>query len=212
MMKQMIAIAALTVGFTAGSMTAAEARDNRMTVVGDSITARYNDNPGDPDRGWWSRLGAKHGMRVTTSAISGTGFINKGSACSHNNYLQRISEVAKSRPDVLIVEGGRNDFHKCGKRLSKKQIKRGVDKYFDSLDRIVKRNKIKRVYVVTIWGTNFSKHRPRVTKIVKARAAESGYPFKAITLGNSMTVDKTHPNTRGNVKIYRQMNRFIKNR
>jgi len=210
MMKRMILTAALTVGLFVGAMGTAEAKTDRMMVVGDSITARYNDKPGDPMRGWWSRLAAKQNMRVSTSAISGTGFINKGSGCSQRNYLQRINSIAKTRPKVLIIEGGRNDFHLCQDRMSKGEIDRGVARYFNKVNKIVKRYRIKKVYVVTVWGTKFSKDKTRVTAIVGKHAKRSGYPYKVITLGNSMTVDGTHPNRAGNVKMYRLMNNFVR--
>ena len=39
-----------------------------IVVVGDSITARYNDEPGDPDQGWWSVTGRRFDADVRTYA------------------------------------------------------------------------------------------------------------------------------------------------
>ena len=46
-----------------------------VAVIGDSITARYHDQPGDARPGWWSVVGRNYRVHVTTSAPSGSGFV-----------------------------------------------------------------------------------------------------------------------------------------
>lgn len=210
MMKRMIAALFLTTGLVAGSMTTAEAKSrDTLTVMGDSISAWYNDTPGDSMQAWWSMLGRRESMKTNVSAIGGTGMINKGPGCTKTTYGQRMRDIRKST-DILIVEGGRNDFHLCGNVLTKREIKAGVARYFKSLNKTVRKYKIKNVKVVTIWGHNLKNQRDRVAPFVKRYAERYGYDFKLVNLKRSETTDGTHPNRKGSVKIYKKVRPMLK--
>src|SRR5215212_4779994 len=81
-----------------------------IVVVGDSITARYNDEPGSADQGWWSVTGHHFHATVTRYAQSGSGYLRPGHACTGNTFIDRPEAYAGPAPSLLIVEGGRNDW------------------------------------------------------------------------------------------------------
>jgi len=207
-MKRIITALALTTGLVLGMAGPADAaKRDTLTVMGDSISAWYNDKPGDASQAWWSMLARNERMNANVSAIGGTGMINKGPGCGYSTYSQRMKDIKKST-DTLYIEGGRNDFHLCGDVLTKRQIKSGIAKYFKSLDKTVKKYRIKDVKVVTIWGSKFKNHRDRVVPFVKRYAERYGYDFKLINLKRSETTDGTHPNRRGSVKIYKNVRKM----
>ncbi len=84
-----------------------------IVVVGDSITARYNDEPGDADQGWWSITGDHFDAKVTRYAQSGSGYLRPGHVCTGNTFIDRPDAYAGDAPSLLIVEGGRNDWATC---------------------------------------------------------------------------------------------------
>jgi len=215
MMKRMIVTAALATAMLFGAMSApASAKDGpNLHVVGDSITAWYNDAKGHPMRGWWSMLAERKGMAATTSAIGGTGFLRpcNGAGQRRTNFRERLGAVRRANADVLIVEGGRNDWRACnGKRYSDKQIRQGVNRYFKSLRTVVRQERISKVYVTTVWGSRDHRNRDRIAPVVKRYAERYGFKFKQINLTRSQTLDGTHPNERGNRKIAKIMRKIVK--
>ncbi len=81
-----------------------------IVVVGDSITARYNDKPGDAMQGWWSIVGRHYDAKVTTYAQSGSGYLRPGQLCTGNRFIDRQQAFTGEAPSLFIIEGGRNDW------------------------------------------------------------------------------------------------------
>src|SRR4051794_41117924 len=76
-----------------------------IIVVGDSITARYNDSPGDDQQAWWSFVGRRFNADVTTYAQSGSGYLRPGRRCTGNRFIDRTEAYSGAAPSLLIVEG-----------------------------------------------------------------------------------------------------------
>ncbi len=68
-----------------------------IVVVGDSITARYNDQPGDAMQGWWSIVGRHYDAQVTTYAQSGSGYLRPGRMCTGDRFIDRQSAFTTPR-------------------------------------------------------------------------------------------------------------------
>jgi len=194
-----------------------------VLFIGDSITARYDDKVGDPQRGWWSIVAAKMGMRPVTSAESGSGMLAAGGgaqygvpsrgACRGTTFGERLGDVAAAHPTVIVVEGGRNDFKRCvgGKtvtKLDKKRTEAAVKAYLAQLKTAAARAGVpaRNVYVLSPWGTAYPSERAVVRPLVKKYALAEGFHWIATSyLADRWTVDRTHPNTAGNVELARRV-------
>jgi acyl-CoA thioesterase I len=91
--------------------TASEARrtevmgtGTRIAVIGDS----YAQGTGlaDPADSWPSRLPG----RVVVDGFSGSGFSAAASPCQGVAYALRVARALTTDPDLVVVEGGLNDF------------------------------------------------------------------------------------------------------
>jgi len=227
-MRRLIAPAllasALVVGATVAPAEAREAYPVRTTdrgahapvigVQGDSISEVYNDRRGDAMRAWWSILGEKKRATVKVDAIGGSGFGIRGKTCTQPSFRERLGRVRKMRADVLVVEGGRNDANGCkaGVRgwATKREQRDRIRLYFRDLRRTVKASKIKRVYVVTVWGPKDRDRRDTVVRFTKRYAERAGFRFKLVKLRQSETYDGVHPNYRGSVKIAKRLLPIVK--
>lgn len=67
-----------------------------IAVIGDSISARYNDEPGDAKQGWWSVVGRHYKIGVENFSQSGSGFARPGLRCSGNRFGNRLAAIAKT--------------------------------------------------------------------------------------------------------------------
>lgn len=76
----------------------------RVEVVGDSYSVGLGLR--DPERSWPSRLPG----RVHVFGFSGSGFSVHASACRHAEYAARAARALGPAGDLVVVEGGLNDF------------------------------------------------------------------------------------------------------
>jgi lysophospholipase L1-like esterase len=178
-----------------------------IVVVGDSITAEYNDDPGDPRQGWWSMVGRHFGAHVTTHAQSGSGYLRQGLECSGNRFIDRPEAFRNVAPSLFIVEGGRNDWSTCieGRHVeaTDQQVADAVNHYFDVLQANLPHSS--RIVVLgPPWGTFDQLGRRRVTAIVYAAAQRHGVQYVS-TMGTldrrDHVLDGVHPNRAGSTAL-----------
>ena len=174
-----------------------------IVVVGDSITAEYNDDEGDDHEGWWSMVGRHFGAHVTTHAQSGSGYLRQGLACSGDRFVDRPEAFRGTAPSLFIVEGGRNDWASCieGRHVEAPDadIARAVDDYLD----VLQANLPSSTRIIVLgppWGTLDQLGRQRVTGIVYAAAKARGLQYVS-TVGTidrrERVIDGIHPNQVG---------------
>jgi lysophospholipase L1-like esterase len=174
-----------------------------IVVVGDSITARYNDDPGSDEQGWWSFVGRHYGAHVTTYAQSGSGYLRQGLGCSGDRFIDRPDAFRRTAPSLFIVEGGRNDWSICleGQHVpsSDQQVAEAVDHYFDVIQRQLPHS-TRIVVLGPPWGPESPWDGKRVTSIVHAAAQRHDLEYVSTT-GTldrpDRVVDGVHPNRAG---------------
>ncbi|MRJ78212.1 hypothetical protein GEV29_16895 [Aeromicrobium sp. SMF47] len=185
-----------------------------IVVVGDSITARYNDSPGDERQGWWSIVGHRFGADVRTYAQSGSGYLRPGHRCEGNRFIDRTEVYAGAAPSILFVEGGRNDWARCADGMfvpsTDHEIDHAVGTYLDTVKTFVPATT--RVIVLgPPWGPLDARTGVRITGIVRAQAEAHGFEFisTAGALTASRVVDGVHPNRHGSAAIARRVIRAL---
>ncbi|MET0931266.1 MAG: SGNH/GDSL hydrolase family protein [Aeromicrobium sp.] len=185
-----------------------------IVVVGDSITARYNDTPGDPDQGWWSFTARRFGAEVRTYAQSGSGYLRPGHGCSGNRFVDRSPAFTGDAPSILLVEGGRNDWAKCVAGVfvpsTDAEVRHAVGTYLDVLQTYLPAET--RIIVLgPPWGPLDRSEGRRVSAIIEAEAAAHGIEF--ISTSGSLTTDRVvdgiHPNRDGSLAIARRVIRAL---
>ncbi len=77
----------------------------RVLVIGDSWSVGLG--LADPSRSWPAQLS---GDRVRVDGFSGSGYAATASPCAGASFAQRAREAARRPYDLVIVEGGLNDF------------------------------------------------------------------------------------------------------
>lgn len=77
-----------------------------VLVMGDSWSAGASADPG---LGYVDRLIARTGWNVTLDAVPGTGY-QSTMAASAQTYQQRASALPDIAPELVIIQGGLNDF------------------------------------------------------------------------------------------------------
>ncbi|GAA3528154.1 hypothetical protein GCM10022234_26750 [Aeromicrobium panaciterrae] len=177
-----------------------------IVVVGDSITARYNDKPGDAMQGWWSIVGRHYDATVTTYAQSGSGYLRPGRLCTGDRFIDRVQAFTSNAPSLFVIEGGRNDWADCvdGRFVTATDdaIAHAVDTYFTTLRTFLPRST--RIIVMgPPWGPVDRYDGTRVTRIIEAAAAQHGLEFIPTTgaLNDERVVDGIHPNRQGCIAI-----------
>lgn len=178
-----------------------------IVVVGDSITALYNDDAGHEDQGWWSMVGHRFDAEVRTFAQSGSGYQRPGRACQGNRFIDRAEALEGPAPSVFIVEGGRNDWATCREGsfvISTDQaVQDGVDTYLREV-RAALPSTTRIVVLSPPWGPMDPWQKRRITSIVHTSALRQGleYVSAADTLASpDRVVDGVHPNRAGNRAI-----------
>lgn len=174
-----------------------------IVVVGDSITAEYNDDAGDELEGWWSMVGRHFGAHVTTHAQTGSGYLRQGLACNGNRFLDRPEAFRDTAPSLFLVEGGRNDWASCIEghhvEASGPEIARAVDHYLDVLQANLPRT-TRIVVLGPPWGTLDQVSRRKLTAIVYRAARSHGVQYVS-TMGTldrrERLLDGVHPNRAG---------------
>ncbi|MCW2787200.1 MAG: hypothetical protein JWP74_3717 [Marmoricola sp.] len=76
----------------------------RISVIGDSYAAGFG--LADPGDSWPSRLPG----RVVVYGFSGSGFSRAASPCKNVSYDRRAHQALSSKPALVVVEGGLNDY------------------------------------------------------------------------------------------------------
>ena len=178
-----------------------------IVVVGDSITADYNDDDGDDMQGWWSMVGRHFGAHVTTHAQSGSGYLRQGHACGGDRFVDRHEAYRDTAPSLFIVEGGRNDWAACieGRHVeaADAMIADAVDHYLDVLEGSLP-GSTRIVVLGPPWGTLDQLGRNRITSIIRAAAASHGLQYVA-TVGTidrrERLLDGVHPNRAGSTAL-----------
>lgn len=185
-----------------------------IVVVGDSITARYNDDPGDPDQGWWSVAGRRFDADVRTYAQSGSGYLRPGHRCTGNRFIDRPDAFMGDAPSIVIVEGGRNDWATCvdGQFVTSTdaELRRAVSTYLDVLQTYLP-SSTRIVVLGPPWGPLDRAEGKRVTAIVRDEAAAHGLEFISTwgALTADRVVDGVHPNRDGSLAIARRVVRAL---
>jgi lysophospholipase L1-like esterase len=185
-----------------------------IVVVGDSITARYNDTPGDADQGWWSVTARRFDADVRTYAQSGSGYLRPGHRCTGDRFIDRPRAFTGDAPSILIVEGGRNDWARCVDGAfvpsTDAEVRHAVDTYLDVLQTYLPPTT--RIIVVgPPWGPLDRDEGRRVTAVIRSEAHAHGIQF--IATGGALTrdrvVDGVHPNRAGSLAIARRVIRAL---
>ena len=185
-----------------------------IVVVGDSITARYNDTPRDADQGWWSVVGRRFDADVRTYAQSGSGYLRPGHRCTGDRFVDRASAFTGEAPSILIVEGGRNDWARCVDGLfvpsTDAEVRHAVATYLDVLQTYLPPTT--RIIVVgPPWGPLDRAEGRRVTAIIADEARSHGLQFISTrgALTSDRVVDGVHPNRAGSLAIARRVVRAL---
>lgn len=174
-----------------------------IVVVGDSITARYDDDPGSERQGWWSFLGRHYDAPVRTYAQSGSGYQRPGRLCTGDTFRHRTAAFDGPAPSVFIVEGGRNDWATChqGRFVvsSDAAVERAVTQYLTMLrQRLPRTTRI--VVLGPPWGPRDPWQQRRITSIVHTAAQRQGLEYVSTrgTLDRpGRTLDGVHPTLAG---------------
>ncbi|WP_286689612.1 MULTISPECIES: SGNH/GDSL hydrolase family protein [unclassified Aeromicrobium] len=178
-----------------------------IVVVGDSITARYDDEPGSRHQGWWSFVARHYDTPVRTYAQSGSGYLRPGMGCTGDTFVQRRAAFRGPAPSVFIVEGGRNDWASCAEgRLvpsSDAAVQQAVTRYL----RLVKRQMPESTRILVLgppWGPTEPWQQRRVTSIVHAAALREGLeyvPTRGALDRHGRTIDGVHPTLSGSLAL-----------
>lgn len=186
-----------------------EVAPDGIVVVGDSITARYDDVPGSERQGWWSMVARHVDAPVETYAQSGSGYLRRGGLCNGTTFDQR-EKALEGSPSILIIEGGRNDWAVCRDDrvavASNAEIADAVDGYFDLVADALPAST--RVLVLgPPWGPLQPIARLRVTPIIERAATEHDFEFvdTAGTLTPAHVLDGVHPNRGGSIAIAKRV-------
>lgn len=186
-----------------------EVAPDGIVVVGDSITARYDDVPGSDRQGWWSMVARHVDAPVETYAQSGSGYLRRGGLCNGTTFDQREKALGGS-PSILIIEGGRNDWAVCRNDrvaiASNAEIADAVNHYFDLVAAAMPAST--RVLVVgPPWGPLQPIAQLRVTPIIERAAERHDFEFVDTTgaLSPAHVLDGIHPNRGGSVAIAKRV-------
>lgn len=185
-----------------------------IVVVGDSISARYNDEPGDAHQAWWSVTARRFDAEVRTYAQSGSGYLRPGLRCSGNRFIDRPAAYTGEPPSILIIEGGRNDWARCVDGTfvwsTDAEVKHAVDTYLDVL-RAHLPSSTRIVVLGPPWGPLDQTNGDRITRIVRTSAQDHGFQFVSThgALTADRVVDGIHPNRAGSLAIARRVIRAL---
>jgi lysophospholipase L1-like esterase len=206
---------ALAAPATADDSTAAPAPT--ITVIGDSITSWFRDEPGSVSQGWWSMLARDMGASVTTLAEGGSGMNVRGNNCFGTTFGQRLNALVKV--DYLIVQGGRNDMFTCTsanvkKSLPRAQRKKGIASFLARLGRRADALGIPRdrVLIVSPWGKSDRRRGYQIQSYLRlySNRHHEGFTYvETKTMPYTMTLDGKHPNRAGNEYLATTMRRAI---
>jgi len=191
-------------------------RNARVLVFGDSISASHRYTPyGTAKRpqAWWAHVAQAASVpprEVMLSAESGSGLLMRGMSkgggtiCTGTTFRERLGDIATTRPDVIMVEVGRNDVRACQggrpRRATAAERRAAAVRFFDALAAAADRQGVRRsnVYVLTAWGSAQSNFQVDVTTLYEAQVRARGFSWVPVpALVKSQTVDGTHPTAAG---------------
>lgn len=192
------------------SQVASELAPLGIVVVGDSITARYSDSPGDRDQAWWSFVGRTFGAEVTRYAQSGSGYLRPGHRCTGDRFIDRTDAYSGDAPSIVLVEGGRNDWAQCVNGVfvpaSSADLAHAVSTYLTTL-KIHLPASTRIIVIGPPWGPLQAVDGERVTRIIQEQAKAHGLEF--IDVAGALTADRVvdgvHPNRAGSIAIARRV-------
>ncbi|MET0929191.1 MAG: SGNH/GDSL hydrolase family protein [Aeromicrobium sp.] len=190
----------------------------KITVVGDSITSWFRDEPGSISQGWWSMLAHDLGASsITTLAEGGSGMNIRGNNCHGTTFGQRLKSL--ERVDFLIIQGGRNDTSTCAAEghkipLAPAKQKAGIRRYLARLGDRADALGIPRshVLVVSPWGKSDRARGYKIQSYLRlfSNRRHEGFTYvETKTLPAQLTFDNKHPNRDGNLYLSRVMRRAI---
>ena len=150
----------------------------KISFIGDSL---FGGHGIQPEEVWCALLAEKYGMAYCNYGINGCTL----SACEggKNPIVSRYTQMADNDPDIIVIEGGRNDYNKCavlgGKNSKDISTYRGAirslveglsEKYPDAL-----------IVAVTFWNANDRKNDDgrtcnEYTDAMKEVCADMGVP------------------------------------
>ena len=91
----------------------------RMVVLGDSI-ASGTSYGGLQENGWPAIVAHKFGLALTNRSLPGTGYAT--AFLSNKPYTARVDEIVAAKPDIVIVEGSRNDQDPAATKLAAAEV------------------------------------------------------------------------------------------
>ena len=188
-----------------GSDRARAGNQRSMVVVGDSISASYNDEPGSPLQAWWSLVARELGYTPTVLAEAGSGYQRPGAGCTGTAFGDRPGVFDQPSPDLVVVEGGRNDWARCdGTELVEVDPKAVLAAADDFLGRLTRAYPDARVVVLAPpWGPLHQQYVDGVTDAIETAARRHGCEFVRMdgVLPAARTPDGAHPDLRGSRAI-----------
>jgi hypothetical protein len=200
----------------------------KLLVIGDSFSAgpdvpgKANNNVvGSERRGWWSFLAADLNYRPILSAEPGSGFLKNGLECAGTVYADRLKRIQSVRPDLLVIEGGRNDFNYCVTRISRATgvpvttydtvhsdraaIQVAMSDYFAQVKKMARKIGLPsdHIYVTMPWGGSVLDRRPMINDALTIASRQAGFQYVEIPpLTSAERFDITHPNGLGSKRIF----------
>lgn len=106
-----------------GAFVHARTGSVHVTVLGDSYSA--GDTLANRRDAWVFELPKSSDWDVSVAAIGSTGFTN-GGPCGDAAFGKRIEAAVSTHPDILIIQGGLNDWE-----ASAEQVRDAADKVLD---------------------------------------------------------------------------------
>jgi hypothetical protein len=193
--------------------TPVELHGRTLVVFGDSISARFNDVPGDDLQGFWSMAAHDLGVRPEVRAEGGAGYVNRGLVgCTGHTFGDQLASPGVSEmvagAGLVVVEGGRTDTQTCRKGggydlVSTARLRRGVHSFLAEVQRL-RGGPDACTVVVLPWGPKGPDNRDRVTRVVRNATQKYGFTFidtlGLLTEGNTIE-DRVHPDRDGNRAI-----------
>ncbi len=176
-----------------------------MVVVGDSISARYTDEPGSPLQAWWSLVARELGYVPTVLAESGSGYQRPGAGCTGTTFGDRPGVFDQPAPDLVLVEGGRNDWARCeGTELvpvDARLVRAAADDFLERLTTAYPESRV--VVLAPPWGPLQQRYADAVTAAVAEAADRHGCEFVRMdgVLSAGRSPDGVHPNLVGSTAI-----------
>ena len=179
---------------------------SRVSVVGDSYTSGLPETGGVGPKGWPALLAQRTGWRVTTHALTGSGFIAPGLGKDGKTYdgptfVDLAREVGRS--DLVLVFGSLNDLQYLGESGATARYQVAVGKVLASV-----RSKAPRVVVATTFAIgaptrSLSEMRDRTRRLSRGRCTDFLDPLDEgwFLDGQLIAGDGEHPSDAGHVRL-----------